>query len=303
MPFKKIYAVKFWDGNPNLHPHVNERGWSDMKLGQSNAQGEWYPDASGMTFRATRGPSVSPNPPPARNQVFVKMPYGGIPLKTLIRLQLTFDTPLGEGFAPDETLHPTSYPFNPDLSQPESWAIGLNVSPYGDLSSDFANVNVTCQFNRSETVGGFMLNTPGSLQGNAGTTLLRRPLDYSRYNPIHSWPVFILEHFFSGHVGAVKCGHTPPETKTHTTGSGYLGYYDPLEPTHPLEPTLEDRRSYSSQVFLGTAPTGPISCLGATLVTLQGVGRVSARFRTFTVWISEPLAEGAQAVTDTEDKL
>jgi hypothetical protein len=35
---------------------------------------------------------------------------------------------------------------------------------------------------------------------------------------------------------------------------------------------------------------------------LQGVGRLAAHLRSFTVWVNEPLAEGVQSAMDSEDE-
>ena len=142
---------------------------------------------------------------------------------------------------------------------PEPWAVALNVK-FGN-ESFIANepmTTVTCQFNRQ--FNGVRLNTPGHQEGDQAAVLVS-PLDYPQLSPGR----FTLGHHFCGVKAAGR----------YSTGFGTLSIAPPIR--------LDDERLYSSVGLSGGQQTW-IGALGVTVVTLNGVGRITARLRSFSVW-------------------
>ena len=315
MPFKEIYAVSF--ENLNLHPHLNLLNWPDMQLMVTpDSQGEWLPHWAGTTLRITRGPVVDATTPAVKNNAFVVPPVGSLPIESRLLLRATFDSPLAEGFDSDGNLHPIpsfgtgsdhgplggefedpgkSVVIDPDpnaapaipasqLSIPEPWAVALNIGVDGNFLSD-TTLHMTCQFNRRPPTG-VRLNTPSGLQTDQAN-YLESPLNYKSYqggliSPFDDrWiqpPVFSLAHSFCGIAG--NDGEI-----LHTSGSGFLKL------TRIWPPELRDHRVYSSRSLTDDTEDiiTSIGALGVTVATNTGVGRMSARLRSFSVWINEPL--------------
>jgi hypothetical protein len=321
MPFKEIYAVSFENGN--LHPHLNVNDWDDMQRSPATPdnQAEWLPHWAGTTFRITRGPVVADDTPDAKNSVFVVPPAGSLSIESRVLLRATFDSPLAEGFDTNGNLHPIpSFGSGPDhgplggefeepgksvvipgdpnsapalpasqLSITEPWAVTLNVGVDGDFIPD-TTVHLTCQFNR-RAPSGVRVNTPSALENNLPTEqadYLESPLNYSSYQGgliapgDDRWiqpPVFSLAHSFCG-VGANA------NDIRHTSGTGFLKL------TRISPPELRDHRVYTSSSLIhdGTSEIRSIGALGISVVTGSGVGRLSARLRSFSVSINNPLS-------------
>jgi hypothetical protein len=262
MPPVMVYAVNF--NNGNLHPIWNPNGWADMRMStQVPGVTESWADGSGLGLRFIRTATPMAGAP-ADNSVYVMPPPGAVSLDTRFSMTVAFDLPLAEGL-----------PDGGGATIPEPWAVALSVRGAGALGE--RAVHVTCQFNVKGELNGVRLNTPSALQ-NLSTTLpkvqaapLDRPLDYSRYRRAEGEaepPLFILEHAFCG-IGAVQYGHAP--------GSGSLTLRS------SREPEKRDHRVYSTAALSnGLAVTDNfIAAFGVSVVTLSGIGRVSARLRGF----------------------
>ena len=272
MPFEEIYAVHFGEGN--LHPHINKHNWEDMQFKESmpttpttpDNHVEWMANEFGGTLRLLRPEDTAPGVD-ARGSVFVPTP--GLTLANRIRLQLRFSSPQAEGFK-NGVLLPITAPPALDVTPPESWALVLNVGRDAIMDPNNA-ANVTCQFTRLQGDGGFRLNTPGSIETNAGDNAaqLYRPLDYRLYR---MGGEFTLEHSF--------CGLAASDTHP-VIGSGYLRWDAAYQQS--TRGPLEDQRLYSSDVFQ-IASNPAIGSVGATLVTRQGKGRISAHLISFRAW-------------------
>jgi hypothetical protein len=143
---------------------------------------------------------------------------------------------------------------------PEPWAVALNVK-FGDENfvANEPMTTVTCQFNRQ--FNGVRLNTPGHLEGDPAAVLVS-PLNYPHLSPGR----LTLAHYFCGRNAAGR----------YSTGFGTLSISPPI--------ALSDERLYSSVGLSGGQQTW-IGALGITVVTLNGVGRIAARLRNFTVWM------------------
>lgn len=301
MPFIETYSVRFANGN--LHPHVNLRGWPDMLVSAPTPddQAQSFVDAWGRVLRITR---IATAEGPARNNLYL-VPPGGLTLDHRFFLRVTFDLPLAEGFSPAGELEPIPpMTLSPDvhgplegsielpgspggpsgLSVPEPWAVVLSVSAATDLLGD-RMVNLTCQFNRQ--FNGVRLNTPSDLLGIGAlqkdkAACLEMPLDYSSYqggymafpNGTDGFvepPVFSLEHSFCGWNAGAN-GHTPG--------------YGSLKIVRAKQFEVSDHRVFSSNALTAPAPVTSIGALGVSLVTLNGVGRMRVRLRTFTIWFN-----------------
>jgi hypothetical protein len=142
---------------------------------------------------------------------------------------------------------------------PEPWAVALNVK-FGNESfvANEPMTTVTCQFNRQ--FNGVRLNTPGHLEGDQAAVLVS-PLNYPQLSPGR----FTLAHYFCGRNAAGR----------YSTGFGTLSISPPID--------LDDERLYSSAGLSGGQQAW-IGALGVTVVTLNGVGRITARLRNFAVW-------------------
>ena len=264
MPFVETYAVKFSTGN--LLPHVNVNNWPDMELSTPT---DSTPDSSGLTLEISRQP---PDDPGKRNSVFV-VPPGGVPLDSRLLMRLTFDRPRA---IPQGVLLPGVLP-------PEPWAVALHVSPANDLLGD-RMVHVTCQFNRR--FDGVRLNTPTGLQTDQAG-LLESPLDFDRYQggpmvlpdgtvEVVEPPIFTLEHSF--------CGRDTAANK-HVVGSGRLAI------ARTSQPEVRDHRVYSSDALRHAGPpVSSIGALGVSLGTIDGIGTMKVRLRTFSVWFNASLS-------------
>lgn len=314
MPFVETYAVNFSNGN--IHPHLDLNGWSDMQLFPPTPDefADRFPDSSGYTFTITRNLTV-PADVPARNNAYL-VPVG-LPLDARLFMRVTFDLPRAEGFflfehgplgdefepidegssavrgrfadeiEPPGGLSSGLGPIGGKFSVPEPWAVVLNVSPTGDLLSDWM-VNLTCQFNRNPQFNGVRLNTPtiqdiGALQTDKAAPL-ESPLDYGIYqggymafpngtDGVVDPPIFSLEHSF--------CGWNA-EANKHTPGSGSLKIL------RTWQSDVQDHRVFSNNAlpsFPGQVES--IGALGVSLVTLSGYGRMSVRLRTFSIWMNE----------------
>lgn len=115
---------------------------------------------------------------------------------------------------------------------------------------------VTCQFNRQ--FNGVRLNTPGHQEGDQGSVQVS-PLNYSQLTPGR----FTLGHHFCG------------RTAGYSIGMGTLSISPPIN--------AEDERLDSNVTLFGGQQAW-IGALGVTLVTLNGVGRITVRLRKFSVW-------------------
>jgi hypothetical protein len=314
MPFKEIYAVSF--EYHNLHPNLNLYNWPDMQeiatpANQAQSQADW----AGTTFLITRGPVIDPVPPTAMSSVFVIPPADSLPIESRLLLRATFDKPMAEFFDADGNLHPVpSLGTGPDhgplggefeepgksvaiepepntapaipASQltPEPWAVVLNAGVDGNFLTA-TTVFVSCQFHRRGP-SGVRLNTPGSLQ-NDQANYLESPLNYKSYQGgliaprDDRWiqpPLFSLAHSFCG-IGANQ------SEILHTSGSGFLKL------TRIWPPELRDHRIYSCKSLTDDSANmiTSIGAVGISIVTNSGIGRLSARFRSFSVSINDPL--------------
>ena len=302
MPFVETYSVTFSNGN--LIAHVNTRNWPDMVLSAPtpNDQAERFPDASGLNLKMTRDRNV-PATASSLNSVYVVPPAGSVPLDTRLLMLVTFDLPNAEGLSPltedvgalarfspggrspsANEIEPPGIlsPFESVMSNvtvPEPWAVALNVSAENPLPP-IGMVNLTCQFNRQ--FDGVRVNTPGNLQRDQAATL-ESPLNYGAYqggyvslpdgtDGVVDPPVFTLEHSFCGWNFAAN---------GHTVGAGSLKIsraYAPLE--------AHDHRVYSSDALASAPqPVTSIRALGTSLAAV-GVGRMSVRLRTFSLWFN-----------------
>lgn len=257
MPFVEIYSVNLTNHNPELRPHVNKLGWPGMIAEPNlNQSPDWFLDFDGLYGSVTRNSTHSGF---VRNNLFVAPP-GGMPLESRIRMQLVFEEAYGTG------------------TQPEPWAVALNVSPRPNLATD-PMVNVSCQFTRLNEGEGYRLNTPGSLQRDTAA-LLEKPLRYDDFRRYR----FALEHYFCGSPGPVTCGHVGAETKTHTTGCGRLS----------TNLGAEDYRIFSSDVFQRELPPNPmIGAIGTTLImAAPAIGSMYVKLLSFRVWLNQILPPG-----------
>jgi hypothetical protein len=169
---------------------------------------------------------------------------------------------------------------------PEPWAVSLNVKGGdGTLLAQKGVVHLTCQFNR--IYNGVRLNTPSGMeQSDFDQPIpIDSPLDYVRYqSQLPSWleglgldwlfaaPVFTLEHSFCG-WGALD--------NRHNAGAGSLT----MRKANGAE--KKDHRVYSSKAKidapLNTQDEPTVQSIGISVLTSSGVGRISARIRTFSL--------------------
>jgi hypothetical protein len=306
MPFTKIYDVNFSNGN--LHPHLNLKNWPNMKLTSTS-----NPAPEGLVLEVIRGPVTDENingdhpalntidtvETPgiisnARSDIFIQFPKRGLPIDSRLSMSVTFDLPQAEGFLPDGGLVPINLPgISPagPVSIPEPWGIGLSISPTSDLSSNY-KVITTCQFHR--VLNGIRLNTPteqgvGTLQSDKATPL-ETPLNYSSYRGGYTVlpngrevqsepPLFTLTFSF--------CGWGTIANK-HSVGCGFLKI------AHSWKPEAEDHRVFSSNALIQvldpvTFFRTEIRSLGISVGTVNGVGKISARMRSFSLSINESI--------------
>lgn len=264
MPFVEKYAVDFSGGN--LNPSLNTLGWPAMT---HNPMPNDTSDSQGIILNVTRSGGAA-----VANDVYVPFAAGTLALNQRFLMRLEFDLPWAE-----------QLPANPAF--PEPWAVGLAVSITNTLDPVNAAA-VTCQFHRTN---GVRVNTPGSMQGDQSFALDPAPIDYTKYiqgapnmsNP-HAREYFTLEHSFCGIFDSTA----NPQVTPHSTGCGWLtiGRHHYPHP-HPDPQDRSDHRVYSSKAVGAAAPnaaTPPsILAIGASLVTLSGVGNLRARFRRFSV--------------------
>jgi hypothetical protein len=288
VPPVESYSVNFANGN--LRPHWNSYLWDAMKEGESSpddSPNSWG-DYAGLNLTISRAITTSLDAttgrPPATKSVYLIPPPGVVTLDNRLMMRVEFDLPLAEPWvASPADKRATLQPFAGDSTGPEPWAVALNVK-FGyenDRTTDRA-VTVTCQFSRDDD--GVRLNTPGSLQKGERAGCLDSPLDYAKYQARRDSEIldklyppkrFILEHAFCGYGAAAAAnGHTP--------GSGSLiirqaGWFP--------EPDKTDHRVYSSSALSAVGePETSIGALGVSLVTAIGVGRLTVRLRTFTLF-------------------
>lgn len=250
MPFKEVYSVNFSNGN--LIPQPNLNNWATMTLSD-----QIIADPEGIILECNRVDSNSPG----NSSAYINFP-DGMPTKTRLLMITTFDLPTAD----------------PD---PGQWAVVLAVSPEINLSSPYT-VDVTCQFNKVDN--GVRLNTPkpGKVQLDTAA-FLESPLDYSRYLVRPRTPVFTLKHSFCGGnlmeiVDNVQINHTAS-----------CGFLEIARHPHSL---AEDHRVFSDSSLFSKFESNPqnaaIRALGVSVAN-TGIGKVSARVRTFSVWINESL--------------
>ncbi len=298
MPFGKLYAVNFANGN--RHPHPDLEGWGDLLFAPpvSALLANSYGVTEGLVLELARGEAAGAD---AAQTALYLAPAGGIALDSRLLMRVTFDRPRAEGFPldshgefaeeieraqrstgeegrPARVAEIPGSAFPPDfgsapgtLTVPESWAVALILSPGQDLAQPQMSI-ATCQFRTH----GVRLNTPGSIQRDTAETL-ESPLDYDAYKggaialPDGSVgefeaPLFTLEHSFSG----IEPAHRVP-----TVDCGLLTISRSW-----LEPR-RDHRLFSSDAL--TSPLAPsIGALGVALASL-GVGRMTVRLRSFEV--------------------
>ncbi|HKP68409.1 MAG TPA: hypothetical protein VJV05_03930 [Pyrinomonadaceae bacterium] len=273
MPFENVYRVNFANGN--LQPDWNPIGWPRMKVTDPATAAA---DPEGLKLSLVRRPTGPADP--LSTDVYVA-PRGGLSLDARLLLRVGFDLP---------NAVPARFPRGVEPIPPEPWAVTLWVSPTTQLAST-TSLNVTCQFRTP----GIRLNTPGSLQKDQGATS-DAPLDYLSYQRHQARapgsndyyievgpPVFTLEHSFCG-WNARTNGHTP--------GMGALEILRPwLEhPPWSRNPKVKDHRVYSSTAMLPPGATTSIQdkirALGVSIATINGMGRMSARLRTFEIWVN-----------------
>lgn len=231
-------------GSGNLTPSLDPSGWGAMKLGNSGPSGN--PTSTSDPQGLTLA-VASPGSPGAANGVYVVPGEGVLPLESRLLLQVEFD-------------RPNAIPPQPPAGGvPEPWALALNVK-FGNEQFVVGEpmIPVTCQFNRQ--FNGTRLNTPGHLEGDQAAVLVS-PLDYSQLSPGR----FRLEHHFCG----IKA------SRGYAIGYGTLSVGPPIR--------KDDQRVYSNAGLSGGQQTW-IGALGITVVTLNGVGQIMARLRTFSVW-------------------
>ena len=305
MPFdKQLYAVNF--NNGNLQPHVNTNSWPDMVVTPSDpAIAETSPHPLGLRLR------IKPTEGTGASIDVVLLPPGGLDFDTRLLTRTTFDLPFAEGRRLDPggpiegEVEPiarprddqsqtdaydqaggslaSAIPAQPVLSVPEPWAVALNFSRGKILSP--ADAIVTCQFRTD----GVRLNTPGPLQIDPATSqpdkasLLISPLDYRQFEErAHRLAHFTLEHSF--------CGYNA-EANEHTAGCGFLTIAIPVFQGGTIsEQVLRDHRVYTSNKLTSVSPPiTAIPSLGVSIATQTGIGNISVRLRSFSVWINEKL--------------
>ena len=166
----------------------------------------------------------------------------------------------GEGVLPLESRLLVRAEFDMPEAEEESqvWAVALNLK-FGSETFLVTEpmVTVTCQFRPN----GVRLNTPGHLEGDQAAMLVT-PLDYPTLSPGR----FQLDHYFCGVNAAGR----------YSTGFGSLNIDPPIR--------KGDQRLYSSAGLSGGGQAW-IGALGVTLVTLNLPGTMTARLRSFSVWM------------------
>jgi hypothetical protein len=262
LPPIAIYRVNFNDGN--LQPALDVNGWGPMRQsGHVPGVIESWPEPDGLHLSYTRRYLEATG----ENRVHIPLPAMALPLSIRLFTRVSFDFPMA-----------TTFRVPSGIAEFEAWAVALRVR-FGSLGQDpgavDARTHVTCQFHKT----GVRLNTPMSLQRD-GPSVLDSPLDYSEYRG--SWfrrPTrFYLEHAF--------CGFTPQQNP-HVTGSGSLS----------MLPGTQDHRVYSNKNSSG-ATTRFIKELSIVLtMTEASFGRISARLRTFTLYV-QSTASGVGETTD-----
>ena len=311
MPFVKTYDVDFANGN--LHPNLNLLNWPDLTM-----SGDVTKTTEGLILHVVRGPVTDENlgthPPLTsidtvelpgssslpKSSVFIKVPGRGLPLDTRLFMSITFDLPNAEEFLPDNIPVPPVRPLSGNLSGthgpfgggggiefpgPEPWAVVLSISPTSDLSSEYS-VHTTCQFHK--VFNCVRLNTPSSqgirrLQSDQAAPL-ESPLNYSSYRGGYTVlpngseiqtepPLFTLSTSFCG-WDTIKLGHS--------VGCGFLKI------SRSWRPEVEDHRVFSNNSFIPildpeTPSRNAIRALGISVATQQGIGRMSARIRSFSL--------------------
>jgi hypothetical protein len=255
MPPIAVYRVNFANGN--LTPELDLLGWGPMVQSAAVAgKVESHSEPGGLHLSYTR----QFQDPLGENRVHLPLPAMALPLPIRLFTRVSFDSPKGV-----TARFPTGV-----FAEVEPWAVALRVR-FGSVGAAAGGVDgethVTCQFRST----GVRLNTPMSLQRDAAT-VLDGPLNYNKYQGL--WWIlppsrFQLEHAFCGIPTRVR-----PQDEFHVTGSGSLSLLG-----------KQDHRVYSHKNFSG--PTAAfIKELSVVLtMTEASFGRISARVRTFTLFL------------------
>ena len=261
MPSTTVYEVAFAGGN--LAPRVNTLNWPEMTHGGSSVM-PLRADADGLTLEVSRTAAAKGE---ASNSLYV-MPVN-LPVESRLLMQLSFDSPVARG----------------EFDDTHAWAVDLKVKKLAiakDTSNDEA-VSVTCQFRSAFPADRVRLNTPFMEQGDNDRTAT--DLDSSDGFGTNGQPIeYTLQHQFCG-VGAVG-GILP---SGHAVGCGFLNVG-----------ARADARVFTHTSLWANVVVGRVAMIGAlgvSVITRNGVGKMSARLTSFSVdvWPLLPLSGGGGA--------
>lgn len=271
MPFVEMYAVSFGHRNLNLSPHLNLRGWPDMRqrpAATTDGIGR-CPDSGGLSLLLSRRNSQDPT----RNSVELFLPQEALPFQTRFSMKVTFDC---------ASYRPLPFPVGTAPVEPAPWAVALFVSGKG--FSRRKSAIVTCQFNAY--MGGVRINTPNALQRDLQAVMAPLPTDSDAR-------LYTLEHSFGG--------WRSPEPR-YTPGSGSLWISGGLQ--------HHDHRVYSSNALFGPAisPSRGVTAgltavrsfrtLGVSLATDNALGHMSVRLRSFSLSLGTALSDSPQSSSE-----